>query len=94
MQRMSKDSPLAYHGSNLLLFLVGFNVKNYHQDRLPVFLAQTPSGTSLHNFIHLSQMIDSGAMQKWNYWSGASFLYACCTPCELDDSFLISVIRT
>lgn len=67
LHNMAKDSPLTYHGQNLLLFLAGFNINHYHEDRLPVFLAKTPSGTSLHNFIHMSQLVTSGRTQKWDY---------------------------
>nr|XP_039250443.1 gastric triacylglycerol lipase-like [Styela clava] len=76
LHKMTQDDSFAYHGHNLLLFLVGFNVKHYHRDRLAVFLAQTPSGTSLHNFIHMSQLVSSGRTQKWDFGSVAENMKA------------------
>nr|XP_026696310.1 lysosomal acid lipase/cholesteryl ester hydrolase isoform X1 [Ciona intestinalis] len=82
----SLGNQIAYQGNNLMMYLCGVHLEHYYKDRLPVYLSHTPGGTSLQNLLHLSQMIESGKMQKWDYWSVKENLdaYGQETPPEYD----------
>ena len=60
---------LVYEGNNLLMYLCGVRTESYFKDRMPIYFTHTPSGTSLHNLVHFSQLVTSGKTQKWDYGS-------------------------
>lgn len=60
---------LVYEGNNLLMNLCGFRPESYFKEKMAVYFTHMPSGTSLHNIVHYSQLITSGRTQKWDYGS-------------------------
>ncbi|CAK8690996.1 unnamed protein product [Clavelina lepadiformis] len=84
----SSGASLIYHGNNLMMFLTGINTHHYFQDRLPIYFSHSPAGTSLQNLVHMSQLVDSGRMEKFNYWSEKENMeaYGQPTPPEYDVS--------
>nr|CAB3263441.1 lysosomal acid lipase/cholesteryl ester hydrolase [Phallusia mammillata] len=67
---------MAYHGNNLMMLLSGVHPDHYYEDRMPVYFSHTPAGTSLHNLLHMSQLVESGKMQKWDFMSESENLKA------------------
>lgn len=63
----SVSGQLRNHGSNLMMFICGVHAGHYFEDRLPVYFSHTPAGTSLHNLVHFSQMIQTGKTSKFDY---------------------------
>ncbi|KAJ8031873.1 Gastric triacylglycerol lipase [Holothuria leucospilota] len=55
--------------SSVLFVICGFDVKALNKTRLPVYLAHTPSGTSVQNMVHFAQMVQSDLFQMYDYGS-------------------------
>lgn len=55
--------------SSILFVICGFDVNNLNATRLPVYLAHTPSGTSVQNMVHFAQMVNSDLFQMYDYGS-------------------------
>ncbi|PIK57460.1 putative gastric triacylglycerol lipase [Apostichopus japonicus] len=55
--------------SSILFIICGFDVNNLNETRLPVYLAHTPSGTSVQNMVHFAQMVNSDLFQMYDYGS-------------------------
>ena len=64
------------------MFLCGVHPDHYYEDKLPVYFSHTPAGTSMHNLIHMSQLVETGKMQKWNYRSGKHSSNYCITTTQ------------
>jgi len=77
---------VTYHGSNLMMYLCGVHTDHYFRDRLPVYFSHTPAGTSLHNLVHLSQLVEAGKMQKFDFGSASENkkVYGSETPPDYD----------
>ena len=60
---------LVYEGNNLLMYICGFRPESYFKEKMAVYFTHMPSGTSLHNIVHYSQLVKSGKTQKWDYGS-------------------------
>ncbi|KRY30553.1 Gastric triacylglycerol lipase [Trichinella spiralis] len=59
----------AFLCQNALFLFVGCDFLNFNMTRLPVYMAHTPSGTSVSNIMHFSQMIQKGEFKKFDYGS-------------------------
>ncbi|KRX80998.1 Gastric triacylglycerol lipase [Trichinella sp. T6] len=59
----------AFLCQNALFLFVGCDFLNFNMTRLPVYMAHTPSGTSVSNIMHFSQMIQQGEFKKFDYGS-------------------------
>jgi len=73
---------------------------NVNQTRIPVYLAHTPAGTSVKNFNHFAQLINSERFQKYDYGAYGNFKrYKSTVPPEYDLSktyvptFVMSGVR-
>ncbi|XP_019808773.1 lipase member M [Bos indicus] len=55
--------------SNIMLLLGGFNPKNMNMSRANVYVAHTPSGTSVQNILHWSQAANSGELRAFDWGS-------------------------
>lgn len=56
---------------NVLGLLMGWDTKNLNNTRLPVIMAHEPSGTSVQNIIHWSQLLKKEVFQKFDFGSAA-----------------------
>ena len=71
--KLGKSSPNALKewGSamtrNFLLLIANFDQRRYVTDRLEVFLAHTPAGTSLRNLVHFAQVVDKPHITKFDH---------------------------
>ncbi|XP_035186660.1 lipase member M-like [Oxyura jamaicensis] len=61
--------PFARLCRNIFFSLGGYNMKNIDMNRINVYIAQTPAGTSVQNIIHWSQEAHSGKFQAYDWGS-------------------------
>ncbi|KAM6105094.1 lipase member M-like [Pterocles gutturalis] len=54
---------------NVFFSLGGCNLKNIDMNRIDVYIAQTPAGTSVQNIVHWSQEARSGKFQAYDWGS-------------------------
>ncbi|XP_026706831.1 lipase member M-like isoform X2 [Athene cunicularia] len=54
---------------SIFFSLGGFNWKNIDMNRINVYIAQTPAGTSVQNIVHWSQEAHSGKFQAYDWGS-------------------------
>lgn len=64
---MGNHDDFRFIGENLLLSIAGFSPSRYCIDRLPVYLAHTPAGTSIQNIIHFAQMVAHNDTRKYRF---------------------------
>uniref|UniRef100_A0ACB8F8B2 Uncharacterized protein n=1 Tax=Sphaerodactylus townsendi TaxID=933632 RepID=A0ACB8F8B2_9SAUR len=55
--------------ANILAFICGYNIPNMNMDRLAMYVARSPAGTSLQNFLHWCQMILTKDFMAYDYGS-------------------------
>ncbi|CAG5101843.1 Oidioi.mRNA.OKI2018_I69.chr1.g26.t1.cds [Oikopleura dioica] len=73
LTKIGKNSPLILKAwgtgiaQEFASHYVNFNHRRYVQERLPVFLSHSPSGTSLRNVVHFGQNIGKKRMAKLDY---------------------------
>nr|XP_050023985.1 lipase member K-like [Dermacentor andersoni] len=66
-------------------FISGQQTRPINATRLPVFLKDTPSGTSYKNMIHISQVYETGRFGKFDYGADRNIeVYGMATPPEYD----------
>jgi pimeloyl-ACP methyl ester carboxylesterase len=74
---------------NLIFTLIGFDKKNLNLDRLPVYTAHTPAGTSVRNMVHFIQMIKNGRFEMYNFGEEENLRrYNQTTPPQYDVSLM------
>jgi len=67
----SAAGPLKDICANILFMITGYDTHNLDTNRLTVYFAHTPAGTSVKDILHFAQMRHSGEFQKWDYgWNG------------------------
>eukprot|EP01113_Clastostelium_recurvatum_P014731 TRINITY_DN18043_c0_g1_i1.p1 TRINITY_DN18043_c0_g1~~TRINITY_DN18043_c0_g1_i1.p1 ORF type:complete len:282 (+),score=64.15 TRINITY_DN18043_c0_g1_i1:83-928(+) len=52
---------------NIMSIIMGWDTSNLNSTMMPVFLAHEPSGTSVPNMIHYSQVVDAEVFQAFDY---------------------------
>lgn len=66
-------------------FVSGQQTRPINATRLPVFLKDTPSGTSFKNMIHMAQVYETGRFGKFDYGAERNVqVYGKATPPEYD----------
>jgi len=73
---------------SFLGLLCGFDTKNLNNTRLPVIVAHEPSGTSVQNMAHWSQLVDKEAFQKFDYGIKNHQHYNQSTPPQYNPSLI------
>uniref|UniRef100_A0A7E4WBC4 Lipase n=1 Tax=Panagrellus redivivus TaxID=6233 RepID=A0A7E4WBC4_PANRE len=88
-------NPIGAEACASLLFLIGGPSSNQmNATRLPVFLSDEPSGTSMKNILHWAQLVRSGKQQKYDFGSnGNKKAYGKSTPTEYDISKIVADIH-
>lgn len=66
---MGSHDDFRFLGENLLLSITGFSPSRYFMDRIPVYLAHIPAGTSVQNIIHFAQMVTYNDTRKYRFGS-------------------------
>ncbi|CAH8842441.1 unnamed protein product [Trichobilharzia szidati] len=64
---LCKSNHIPFVCSNIIYLIVGYNVRNTNETRLPIYVAHTPAGTSVQNMVHYCQAIMSDRFQKYDY---------------------------
>lgn len=54
---------------NIFFVIGGFDAQNLNATRIPVYVAHTPSGTSVKNVLHFAQLVTSQQFAKYDYGS-------------------------
>ena len=55
---------------NDILFLVTGPTRHTNASRIPVYISETPAGTSTYNMVHWAQIIHTGKFQKYDFGCG------------------------
>lgn len=89
---MSDNPDARIQSNNILLNIAGFNPERYCTDRISVYLAHLPAGTSIQNIIHFAQMIATNKTSKYKYSTDEENIkaYGSPNPTEYD----LTLIRT
>lgn len=53
---LQSNPDVKYQGENFLFNIAGFNPNRYFHERMPVYVAHIPAGTSIQNIIHYAQV--------------------------------------
>jgi len=61
-------------GCNVALFLVAGPTHHTNATRIPVYVSETPAGTSTRNMLHWAQIVHTGDFKKFDYGCG---LFSC-----------------
>jgi len=59
---------------NDILFLVAGPTHHTNASRIPVYISETPAGTSTYNMVHWAQLVHTGKFQKYDFGCG---LFTC-----------------
>jgi len=61
---------------DIMFLITGFDNSNLLKERMPVYLAHTPAGTSVKDMLHFSQNHETGKFQMYDYgWNGNMHKY-------------------
>jgi len=53
--------------AGFLFLAAGFNCKSMNKTRVPMYMEHTPSGTSVKNLVHYTQLIRSGGFRQYDF---------------------------
>jgi pimeloyl-ACP methyl ester carboxylesterase len=53
--------------SNFIFYLAGFDVENFNQSRLSVYMSHLPAGTSVRNLLHYTQAVNSDKFMRYDF---------------------------
>jgi pimeloyl-ACP methyl ester carboxylesterase len=87
LQRLAPDICNWFpYGCEDFLFLIVGSSNNLNETRIPVYVSETPAGTSVKNMIHWAQGIRKDAYQMYDYGSAAANIaqYGQPTPPQYD----------
>lgn len=89
---MSDNPNARIQSNNILLNIAGFNPDRYCTDRISVYLAHLPAGTSIQNIIHFAQMVATNETCKYKYSTDEENIKAYGSP--YPPKYDLSLIRT
>ncbi|XP_063681628.1 gastric triacylglycerol lipase-like [Bolinopsis microptera] len=54
---------------NIMFLLCGYDLSNLDEERVPIYIAHTPAGTSVRNMLHWAQLLRDGQLQRYDFGS-------------------------
>jgi len=87
LQRLAPDiCDWFEYGCEDFLFLIVGSSNNLNQTRIPVYISETPAGTSVKNMAHWAQMVRANLFEMYDYGSASAnmAIYGQSTPPQYD----------
>lgn len=75
---------------DIIFVIAGFDLSDMDEDRVPIYVAHCPAGTSVRNMIHWAQLLRDKKLQKYDYGTAEDNMkhYNTTTPPQYDISSL------